>query len=94
MVKKYTAEFKSEAVKLVTEQGYKQSEAAKNLGVPVKNLHRWLKETLSAQPSSQSSIKGSESELELMKLRKEIKRLEMERDILKKATAFFARESL
>lgn len=94
MVNKYTKEFKSEAVKLVTEQGYKQCEAATNLGIPVKNLHRWVKETLSSKDSSKPAVKASESDLEVVRLRKEIKRLEMERDILKKATAFFAKESL
>lgn len=94
MFNKYTEEFKSEAVKLVTEQGYRQCEAARTLGIPVKNLHRWVKDTLSSKNASKPAMKASESELEIVKLRKEIKRLEMERDILKKATAFFAKESL
>lgn len=80
----FTDEFKAEAVKLVTEQGYKVAEAARSLGINANLIHRW-KEQL-AEPDN-----DSDSE-ELKKLRAENKRLRMERDILKKATAFFANE--
>ena len=87
----FTKEFKVEAVKLVTEQGYKISEAARNLGIDSSVLRRWKehieKEGMQAFPGK--GFMTAEKE-ELHRLRKEVKRLEMERDILKKATAFFA----
>lgn len=93
--KRYTIEFKAEAVKLVTEQKYSQSEAAKNLGVPVKNLQRWIYESRNKDKRpAKSSCFSNDEQSELARLRKENKRLIMERDILKKAAAFFASESL
>lgn len=94
MTKQYTKEFKEEAVKLVLEQGYKQSEAAKNLGIDAKNLSRWISEYNNKSGSLVSTKQSLSAEQEeLVRLRKENKRLQMERDILKKATAFFANES-
>ena len=80
----FSEEYKIEAVKMVTEQGYKVTEAAKQLGINSNQIHRW-KEKFSEQEES------SDNE-ELKRLRAEVKRLRMERDILKKATAFFANE--
>lgn len=91
--RKYTVEFKAEAVKLVTEQKYNLSEAAKNSGVPVKNMQRWVYESKNKDKPVKTSLK-TEEKSELERLRKENKRLLMERDILKKAAAFFASESL
>lgn len=91
---KHTQEFKKEAVKLVTEQDYSQAEAARRLGVSAKNLSRWVKEseeTNSKRPKSKKHAKAEQEEL--LQLRKEVKRLRMEREILKKAAAFFAKES-
>ena len=92
--KKYTKEFKQDAVRLVAEQGYKQTEAARNLSIDRSMLARWLKEF---QADESEAFRGngkltSEQE-ELRRLREENRRLKMERDILKKATAFFAKES-
>ncbi len=92
--KKYTKEFKQDAVRLVTEQGYNQSEAARNLGIDRGMLGRWVKEF---QEDESEAFRGngkltSEQE-ELRRLREENRRLKMEREILKKATAFFAKES-
>ncbi len=92
--KKYTREFKQDAVRLVTEQGYKQTEAARNLGIDRGMLARWIKEF---QTDESEAFRGNgkltaEGE-ELRRLREENRRLKMERDILKKATAFFAKES-
>lgn len=91
---KFTKEFKTEAVKLVTEQGYTQIEAATSLGIDAKNLHRWIKEgrQVASDGKSHSRTKPVE-QAELEQLRKEVKRLKMEREILKKATAFFANEN-
>lgn len=81
----FTEEFIIEAVKMVTEQGYKVSEMARSLDVDENLIHRWKAKFF--QPES-----DTENE-ELKQLREEVKRLRMERDILKKATAFFAREN-
>lgn len=87
----FTKEFKVDAVKLVTEQGYKVSEAARNLGISTSVLRRW-RDQLEKQADEAFPGKGymTPEKEELHRLRKEVKRLEMERDILKKATAFFA----
>lgn len=93
-LRKYSDTFKEESVKLVTEQGYSQAEASRRLGISSKNMNRWVKEHegLSRTPSATKRLTQGE-QAELVALRKEIKRLKMERDILKKAAAFFANES-
>ena len=87
--KTYTQEFKEEAVKLITEQEYQATEAARNLGVNISVLRRWKNEIegMGSGPS------GAALQTELKRLRKENKRLKMEREILKKAAAFFANET-
>jgi transposase len=82
--KKYTREFKQDAVRLVTEQGYNKTEAARNLGLDRSVLARWVKEF---QDDESEAFRGngkltSEGE-ELRRLREENRRLKMERDILK-----------
>src|SRR3954449_12202575 len=91
----YTTEFKVEAVKLLTEQGYSVAEAARSLGISENVLRSW-KAALEAQGEQAFPGKGKlpAIEEELRRLRAENKRLLAERDILKKATAFFAREAL
>ena len=90
----YTPEFKKDAVRLVTEQGYKVTEAARNLGINPSVLQRWKSELATAGPNAFPG-KGrlSPEQEEIKRLRKENQRLKMERDILKKAAAFFANES-
>jgi transposase len=90
----YTREFKIEAVKLVTEQGYSVAEAARSLGLHETLLRSW-KQAFEAEGDQAFPGKGNLSpfEDEIRLLRAENKRLQMERDILKKATAFFAREA-
>jgi transposase len=90
--RKFTQEFREEAVKLVTEEGYKITEAARNLGIHENLLGRWKKELTSPEKNYSSNNKES-IEAELKRLRKENKRLKMEREILKKATAFFVKET-
>jgi transposase len=89
--RKFSDEFKIEAVKLMTEQGMSTAAAARDLGVSGSILGRWK------QQSDQGLLGDTPARREaddMTALRKEIKRLRMERDILKKATAYFARESL
>ncbi|MEW7980255.1 MAG: transposase, partial [Candidatus Sedimenticola endophacoides] len=89
--KKYSKEFKLDAVSLVLEQDYSRAEAARNLGINAQMLGRWVKE---AQADDGQAFRGNgkmtpEQEV-IRRLKEENKRLQMERDILKKATAFFA----
>ena len=90
----YTPEFKVEAVKLVTEQGYSVAEAARSLGLSDNLLRNW-KQALKDQGDQAFPGNGNRPALEqeLARLRAENKRLLAERDILKKAAAFFAREA-
>ena len=87
--KQYPKEFKEEAVSLVLEQGYSVAKAAESVGVSSKLLYTW-KSKIESQLSGEG-LSDDERE-ELKKLRKENKALRMEKEILKKATAFFARE--
>ena len=87
--RRFSDEFKEEAVKLITEQGYKVSEASRNLDINASMLRRWQREL---SPESDGSIDAVEK-AELLRLRNENKTLRMEREILKKAAAFFAKES-
>lgn len=89
--RKYTEEFRAEAIKQVTERGYKVREVCERLGISGKSLYLWLR--LARKRGDQG--KGSDNELkqEIVRLRSELKRAEEERDILKKATAYFAKAS-
>lgn len=86
----YTEEFKQDAVRLVEEQGYGLTEAARSLGINRSNLERWRRERR-GQKLDQGS--ATEKDKELARLREEVRKLRMEKDILKKAAAFFAKES-
>ena len=91
---KFTKEFKADAVNLVVEQGYRCSEVGRRLGVGSSNVSRWVIEFKSEQEEvPEGGVSLRELETELRKLRQENKRLQMEREILKKAAAFFAKES-
>ena len=90
----YTKEFKNDAVKLVIEQGYNCSEVGRRLGVNQTNVSRWVREYRRENDSpADGAASRSELEAENKRLRKENQRLQMEREILKKAAAFFAKES-
>ena len=85
----FTRDFKVSAVKLVREQNYTVVEAAKSLGVDVTSIRNWLKKfgsEVGGPPHGDAALRA-----ELRRLREENKRLLMEREILKKATAFFAK---
>lgn len=90
MAKHYTKEFKQEAVNLVLKQGYTEGEAATRLGINNKNIYRWIGEAKTNSPIKEESLKGAQDEI--IRLRKENERLKMEKEILKKAAAFFANE--
>jgi len=85
----YSDEFKREAVKLVTDQGYSVAEAARNLGIHPHLLRNWK---LKFSPDSEEQNLTEDERMDYARLKKENKQLRMERDILKKATAFFANE--
>jgi transposase len=87
----FSREFKISAVGLVQQQGYTVVQAAKSLGIEPTSLRGWLKQFPAdgaPPPDSAGAVQA-----ELRRLREEVRRLTMEREILKKATAFFAKES-
>jgi transposase len=90
----YNAEFKREAVRLITDHGYGVAETARNLGINTNMLRRW-KRQLHADHNGAFPGKGhlSAEQEEIRQLRDANRRLRMERDIVTKATAFFAKES-
>jgi transposase len=90
----FTREFKLEAVKLVRERGVSVPQAARDLGLHENVLRKWVRD-LKADPQhafpGQGQMKPEQAEIAA--LRKEVAKLKMERDILKKAAAWFAKES-
>jgi len=88
--RRHSEEFKREAVKLLTDQKYTVSEAARSLGIHENLLRKW-RDNYSTEKTGVEGMTESEA-AELLRLREEVRRLRMERDILKKATAFFANE--
>ena len=92
--KKYTKEFKIDAIGLVTQHGYKITEAAKSLGIKPYLLGRWIKESEETESEPfRGNGKLTAEQTEIRRLRAEVKRLTMEKEILKKATVFFAKET-
>ncbi len=92
--KTYTPEFKLAAVKMITQQKLSVAEVARRLGVSQNLLHTWKKAvTKDGADAFPGSGHLTPVEDELRRLRAEVKRLTAERDILKKATAFFATQS-
>jgi len=88
--KRYTDEFKIEAVKQVTDRGYSVQEVAQRLGVTTHSLYAWRKKY---GQGSHRAAQLDDQQAENRRLRAELKRVTEERDILKKATAYFAKES-
>ncbi len=89
---KYDQKFKEEAVKLVTEQGLSHHAAAAELGIPSTTLGNWLYKRKGKKSFTSEGVESSEQS-RVRQLEKDVRILKMERDILKKATAFFAREN-
>lgn len=93
--RKFSREFKSEAVGLIRERGVSVAQASRDLGVHVNMLRKWVRE-FAADPAQAFPGHGQMKleQLEIDRLRREVARLKAERDILKKAAAYFARESI
>jgi len=91
--KRYDKEFRLGAARLVDEQGYTQAEAAARLGVTAWSVRHWIEKFRAAgelPPEGQPVPEAAE----MKELRKRVKRLEMENEILKKAAAYFAKDAL
>ena len=95
--RRFTPEFKSGAVEMATRPGATVSHAARDLDVGEGSLHEWIKQSRGGATRALSApLNGPVGETErdeLIRLRREVTTLRMERDFLKKATAFFAKES-
>ena len=89
---KYSAEFREEAVRQVLDRGYAVKDVAKNLGVAPANLYKWVKQR-KPTPEKRRDDELLEAKRDVLKLKAQLRRAEEERDILKKAAAYFARES-
>jgi transposase len=89
----YTAEFRAEAVRLVREAKRPVASVARELGIGQQTLSGWLKQAAIDEGGGPTGALTTTEREELQRLRRETKRLQEERDILKKATAFFAKES-
>lgn len=92
----YTKELREEAVMMVTEGGLTVPEVARRLSIPKSTISYWVR---AKKQGTLSSVGGqakhlTDEEREIARLRREVAELKMERDILKKATAYFAKESL
>lgn len=88
--RRYTEEFKVAAVRQVTLEGHSVPDVAKRLGITTKSLYDW-KKVYGESPERAAQIKADQAENQ--RLRKELKRVTEERDILKKAAAYFAKQS-
>ncbi len=92
----YTKEFREEAVKLVIEGGLSVPEAGRRLSLPASTLNTWVNAHKSGKLGEVGKTQKprSEMELELARVKRELAEVKMERDLLKKAAAYFAKESL
>lgn len=91
--RQFTAEQKAEAVRIVHESGKPVVQVAKEMGLTESALRRWVKQAeIDANPRPDGALTSTERQ-ELNYLRRELKRTQMERDFLKKAAAFFAKDS-
>lgn len=86
---RFTPEFKAEAVRQVLERGYSVKEVAERIGVSSHALYIWVRK---ARPGAANSGELAKVQLENQKLKAELKRVQEERDILKKAAAYFAKD--
>ena len=94
MSREYSKEFKLDAVSLVIEQGYSRGEAARSLGISTGAICRWVREHIEdSGVAFRGKGKLKPEQEEIRQLREEVKRLKMEKEILKKAAVFFAKET-
>ena len=93
--RRFSREFKVEAVRLVLERGVSAAQAARDLGIHINVLRNWVREQR-ADPMHAFPGNGQQKpeDAEIAQLKREVARLKMERDILKKAAAYFAKESM
>jgi transposase len=93
---KYTKEFREEAVKLVTEQGLSVPESSRRLDIPKSTINNWVRASKTGKLSSigKKQRELRDIELELTRVKRELAKVKMERDILKKAAVYFAKESM
>jgi len=89
---RFAPEFKEEAVRQVVERGYSVPDVAARLGVSAHSLYKWVK-AVSPDRSEQQSQELLEAKSEILRLRSEMRRVEEERDLLKKAARYFARQA-
>ena len=87
--KRYTEEFKIEAVRQIVDRGYSVAETARRLGTTTHSLYAWKKKY---GPDSAEHLAKTESDQEIRRLKKELRRVTEERDILKKAAVYFANQ--
>jgi transposase len=90
---RYPEEFKQEAVKQVTERGHSVSDVSKRLDISANSLYAWVSASRGSKGKKASGVEDSIRQ-ENARLKSELKRVEEERDILKKAAAYFAKESV
>lgn len=88
--RQYTDEFRSEAVKQVIERGFTVIDVATRIGIPKHTLYEWVHKARKAAPAPGGSSEKSDA-AEVRRLKAELKRVTEERDILKKAAAYFAK---
>ena len=89
----FTDDYKTEAVKLVLDEGQTVAAAARDLGLTESSLRNWVEQARADRTKGKTGLTTAERE-ELTRLRKDVRELRMERDVLKKAAAFFAKDHL
>ena len=90
----FTEEFKAGAVRLVLDEGKSVGAAARDLDLTESSLRHWVEQARTDRGKGKPGVLTSNEREELGRLRKEVRELRMERDVLKKATAFFAKDHL
>jgi transposase len=88
---RFTPEFKEEAVRQIVERGYSVAEVSERLGVSAHSLYKWVK-AIKPDKSTQHAAELIAAKSEILNLKAQLRRTEEERDILKKAARYFARE--
>lgn len=90
--RQYSDEYKSEAVRLLVDSGKPVSQIARELGVSANVLHRWAREERAVQSAGKTRVGAKAEQEEILRLRRELAWVTQERDFLKRAAAFFAKE--